>query len=142
MTKKIRVVVADDHAVMRMGIVNLFSRQPDIEVVGEAKNGKEALRVIEETNPDVIVLDMQMPVMDGVEVALALKEKESKVKILAFSAFDEKYYIISLLELGASGYLTKDEDPSMLVEAVRGIARGEHGWLSPSVAAVIKKDME
>ncbi len=140
--EKIRVVVADDHAVMRMGIVNLFTRQPDIEVVGEAKNGQEALRIIEETEPEVIVLDMQMPVMDGVEVALALKKMDSRVKILAFSAFNEKYYIISLLELGASGYLTKDEDPNMLVEAVRGIAKGETGWLSPSVAANIKKDME
>ncbi len=140
--KKIRVVVADDHAVMRMGIVNLFNRQDDLEVVGEAKNGKEALQVIKETEPDVIVLDMQMPVMDGVEVALALKKMESQVKILAFSAFNEKYYIISLLELGACGYLTKDEDPNMLVKAVRGIARGERDWLSPSVAETIKKDLE
>ncbi len=140
--KKTRIVVADDHAVMRMGIINLFGRQPDLEVVGEAKNGEEAIRVIEETDPEVVVLDMQMPVMDGVAVAMALKERRCRAKILAFSAFDEKYYIISLLEMGASGYLTKDEDPTMLVEAVRGIARGERGWLSPSVAAVIRKDLE
>ena len=140
--KTIRVVVADDHAVMRMGIVNLFNRQPDIEVIGEAKNGKEALELIQETSPDIIVLDMQMPIMDGVEVAMALRKMNSPVKILAFSAFDEKYYIISLLELGAAGYLTKDEDPSMLVKAVRGIASGERGWLSPSVADAIHRDLK
>ncbi len=140
--EKIRIVVADDHAVMRMGMVNLFNRQPDMEVVGEAKNGQEALQVVQATEPDVIVLDMQMPVMDGVEVALALKKAQSRVKILAFSAFDEKYYIISLLELGAAGYLTKDEDPNMLVKAVRGIANGERGWLSPSVAETVHKEME
>ncbi len=124
---------------MRAGLRNLLNRHPDIEVVGEAENGAKALEVIEQLKPQVLILDMQMPVMDGVEVALRLKKAKSPVKILAFSAFDDKYYILSLFELGASGYLVKDEDPSMLLEAVRRTAAGETGWLSPRVAERIGK---
>ena len=135
--KPIQVVIADDHALMRMGLRNLLNRYPDINVVGEAENGAKALETIEETHPDVLILDMQMPVMDGVEVALRLTKAQSPVKILAFSAFDDKYYILSLLEMGASGYIVKDEDPSLLVEAIRRTAAGETGWLSPRAAARI-----
>ncbi len=137
--KQIRVAIADDHALMRMGLRNLLNRSPDIKVVGEAENGAKALEMIEETHPEVIILDMQMPVLDGVEVALRLKKAHSPVKILAFSAFDDKYYILSLFEMGAAGYLVKDEDPNLLLEAVRRTAAGETGWLSPRAAARIGK---
>ncbi len=130
----IRVAIADDHTLMRIGLRNLLNRTPGIKVVGEAENGEKALEMVERTQPDILILDMQMPVLDGVAVAKKLKKALSPVKILAFSAFDDKYYILSLLELGAAGYLVKDEDPSVLVDAIKRTAAGETGWVSPRLA--------
>lgn len=135
--KKIRVILADDHPVTRAGIRNLLDKAAGIEVVGEAKDGPEALEMIEALTPHVLLLDMEMPGMKGVEVAQQLKAVESPVRILALSAYDDKQYILELLTSGASGYLVKEEVPDTIVEAVRGVARGEQGWLSRQVAAQI-----
>ncbi len=137
----IRVAIADDHALMRMGLRNLLNKNPSITVVGEAEDGQKALEMVERTRPDVLILDMQMPILDGVAVAERLKKAHSPVKILAFSAFDDKYYILSLLELGAAGYLVKDEDPSVLVDAVKRTAAGETGWISPRLAKNFSKSL-
>lgn len=131
----IRVVLADDHPVVRTGIRNLLSRSADINVVGEAKNGSEALQMCVDLRPDVLLLDMEMPGIKGVEVAQKLKTQESDIHILALSAYDDKQYILELLESGASGYLTKEEAPETIIEAIRGVAQGEQGWVSRRVAA-------
>jgi two-component system, NarL family, response regulator DegU len=131
---KIRVLIADDHAIMRVGIKNILSRSNEIFVVGEASNGAEAIDLIHELNPDVLILDMEMPVMDGVEVARRLKAMKSPVRILVLSAYDDRQYIIEMLKMGASGYLIKDEAPDVIVDAVQGIARGEEGWISRKAA--------
>ncbi|HLF26697.1 MAG TPA: response regulator transcription factor [Anaerolineae bacterium] len=131
----IRVMLADDHPIVRSGIRNLLERAPDIDVVGEANNGMEALRLVEELRPDVLLLDMEMPGLKGAEVARQLKATSSPVQILALSAYDDKQYIIGLLAAGAAGYLTKEEVPEAIIEAVRGVARGEQGWVSRRVAA-------
>jgi DNA-binding NarL/FixJ family response regulator len=136
----IRVVLADDHIVLRMGIRNLLSRSEEITVIGEAGNGIEALRQVAELQPDVLILDMEMPELDGPEVARRLRAMNSPVRILALSAYNEKHYILSMLEQGAAGYLIKDEAPEVIVEAVRGVARGEQGWLSRKVAAIVSAD--
>ncbi|HEX2979176.1 MAG TPA: response regulator transcription factor [Anaerolineaceae bacterium] len=133
--KHIRVILADDHAVLRIGIRNLLSHSPDIEVIGEAGDGFEALRLVNELNPDVLLLDMEMPGMDGVEVARQLRMRVSPVRILALSAYNDRQYILSMLDQGASGYLIKDEAPGTIVEAVRSVAKGERGWFSRKVAA-------
>jgi len=133
----IRVILADDHPVMRMGIRNLLSRSPDINVIAEAGNGIEALKLVDELNPDVLVLDMEMPVMDGVEVARRLRTAHSPVKVLVLSAYNDRQYILSVLEQGAAGYLTKDEAPDTIVEAVRSVAREEKGWISRKASARI-----
>jgi DNA-binding NarL/FixJ family response regulator len=138
--RPVRVVLVDDHAVMRLGIRNLLSRSPDIQVIGEASNGVEALDAVERLNPDVLMLDMEMPVMDGVEVARRMQATSSPTKILAFSAYNDKFYVQSLLEMGASGYLTKDEDPNTIIEAVLRVADGEKGWLTHKVSARVEKD--
>lgn len=136
---KIRVVIADDHAIMRVGIRNILSRSSDINVVGEASNGAEAITLVEELSPDVLVLDMEMPIMDGVEVARQLRQNNSPVRILVLSAYDDRQYILEMLNLGAAGYLIKDEAPEVIVEAVQSIANGEKGWISRKAAVRVQR---
>ncbi len=131
----IRVVLADDHPVVRTGIRNLLSKSPDIEVVGEASNGSEALQLCEDLKPDVLLLDMEMPGLKGVEVAQRMRGGNTNVRILALSAYDDKQYILELLESGAAGYLTKEEAPETIIDAIRGVSLGEQGWVSRRVAA-------
>jgi DNA-binding NarL/FixJ family response regulator len=131
----IRVILADDHPVSRTGLRNVLNEAIDIEVVGEAQDGVEALQLVEDLTPDVLILDMEMPGVKGVEVAEQLKAADSPVRIIAFSAYDDKEYIRGLLANGAAGYLTKGELPQTIIEAVRGVARGEQGWVSRQIAA-------
>ncbi len=131
----IRVILADDHPVARAGIRKFLEKEPDIQVVGEASNGDEAIQMVKELSPDVLLLDMEMPGMKGVEVARDLKEEHLGVRILALSTYDNKQYILGLLSNGASGYLIKEEVPETIIDAVRGVARGEQGWVSRRIAA-------
>jgi DNA-binding NarL/FixJ family response regulator len=132
---KIRVLLADDHPIVRRGIRSLLQTAPDIEVVAEAKSGQEALNMVADMTPDVLLLDMEMPGMSGVEVAKQLKSVHSGVRVLALSAYDDGQYVRNLLANGAAGYITKEEAPEMIIEAVRGVARGEEGWLSRRAVA-------
>ena len=134
---KIRVVLVDDHPLAREGLRNLLDKAIDIAVVGEADDGVEALRLVETLKPDVLVLDMEMPGLSGVEVAQRLKSANTSVRVLALSAHNDKEYIMGLLANGAAGYLVKEEMLQTIVEAVRGVARGEQGWLSRQVSAQI-----
>jgi two-component system, NarL family, response regulator LiaR len=137
-----RVLLVDDHPVVRAGIKNLLSQAPDIEVVGEASDGSDALKLVEELSPDILLLDMEMPGLSGNEVAQKLQLSGSSVRILALSAHDDKQYIQELLSNGAAGYLIKEEVPETIVEAVRGVARGERGWVSRQVAAQMSTWMQ
>lgn len=130
-----KVLLVDDHPIVRTGIRNLLERSNEINIVGEASDGIEALKLVDELSPDVVLLDMEMPGMNGSEVAIRLKQAGSSVKILALSAHEDKQYIQELLANGASGYLVKDEAPETIIEAVRGVARGEQGWVSRKIAA-------
>lgn len=137
MNNKIRVLIADDHPITRAGIRKFLERAEDVEVVAEASNGEEALSMAKETRPHVMLLDMEMPGRKGVEVAREIVAAGLPVKILALSTYDDKQYIFGLLSAGAAGYLIKEEVPQTIVEAVRGVARGETGWISRRVAAII-----
>jgi DNA-binding NarL/FixJ family response regulator len=136
---KIRVVIADDHAIMRVGIRNILARSNEISVVGEASNGAEAIQLVEKEHPDVLVLDMEMPIMDGVEVARRLLAAGSPVNILVLSAYDDRQYILEMLNMGAAGYLIKDEAPEVIVDAVLGVSRGEKGWISRKAAVRVQR---
>ncbi|PQJ34851.1 hypothetical protein BSZ35_09770 [Salinibacter sp. 10B] len=124
----VRVVIADDHPVVRAGIRDLLNGADDITVVGEATNGAEALDLVEDEHPDVLLLDMEMPELTGVEVAQRLQAKSHPVRLLALSSYEEQEYVQGLLQNGASGYLTKEHAPELILEAVRAVARGEVRW--------------
>ncbi len=128
--KEIRVILADDHPVVRTGIRTLLQQADDIIVVAETGNGSEVFKLVEQLAPDVLLLDMEMPGLSGVEVAMRLKAQGSSVSVLALSAYDDEEYIRNLLLHGAAGYLTKEEAIEIIIDAVRGVARGEQGWFS------------
>lgn len=131
----IRVVIADDHPVVRSGIRDMLTTADGITVVGEAEDGAEALRLVGKEHPDVLLLDVEMPERSGVEVAQVLQAESSPTRLLALSSYDDQEYVQGLLKNGASGYLTKENAPELIIEAVRAVARGEVRWFvqpSPS----------
>jgi DNA-binding NarL/FixJ family response regulator len=119
---------------VRTGINRLLRAATDIIVVGEASDGAEAIRLVNDLDPDVLLLDIEMPVLRGDEVARKLRDSGSPVRILALSAYNDRQYIRGMLSSGASGYLTKEEVLETIVDAVRGVAKGETGWVSRKVA--------
>lgn len=133
----IRVLLVDDHPVVLSGIRGLLEKPVDIEIAGEASSGQEALRLAADVRPDVVLLDMELPDMQGSQVARELQQLHPKMKILALSAHDDPTYVRALLELGAAGYLMKEEAPDVIVEAVRGVAHGQQGWVSRRIAGQI-----
>lgn len=135
MNKKIRVLMIDDHPIVRSGIRMLLEKAGDIEVVGEADRGDDAVGLLKRLKPDVLLLDMEMPGKTGVEVAREVEAARLPVRVLALSAHDDEEYIMNLLANGAAGYLTKEEALDTIVDAVHGVANGEEGWLSRRAAA-------
>ena len=131
---KIRVLLADDHPAVRVGIRRYLMRSKNIEVIGEAQNGRQALKMAQELEPDILLLDVEMPDLKGYEIVQQLSDLNSSVKTLALSAYDEKRYIVGMLTSGAAGYLTKEEAPGKLIEAINEVAKGKKGWISPRVA--------
>ncbi|MDY7041962.1 MAG: response regulator transcription factor [Chloroflexota bacterium] len=136
MSKVIRVLLADDHPTLRVGLRALLDQAPDVEVVGEAEDGKEALALIEALQPDVVVLDCQLPGMSGPQVAAEIKRRGLPIKVLALSSYSDDRYVRGMMEAGAVGYLLKSEAPEAIVEAVQTAVRGE-GYFSLPVAAKI-----
>jgi DNA-binding NarL/FixJ family response regulator len=137
--KPIKVFLADDHHLIRDGINNLLEGFSGIDVVGEAADGEEAYRQVLSLKPDVLILDVELPALNGVELTEKLRVESPGVKILALSAYKNKTYISEMLALGASGYLIKDEVPKRLVDAIRGVAQGEQGWVSREVAQILSR---
>jgi DNA-binding NarL/FixJ family response regulator len=143
----IKVLIADDHPIVCKGIHNLLEPAVGISVVGEAHSGAEALEFISSLHPDVVLLDVELSDMSGIDVIRQLNNgQKMTVKVLGLSSYDDREFISQLLALGASGYLLKDEIPEQIIEAVRGVARGETGWVSRKVAAklsqIIQKDQD
>jgi DNA-binding NarL/FixJ family response regulator len=128
----IRVLIADDQALMRTGFRMILDVQPDIEVVGEAIDGTDAIRLYERLTPDVVVMDVRMPAMDGIEATRRLTALDPPARVLILTTFDLDEYVYEALRAGASGFLLKDRPPEELVAAVRVIAAGE-ALLAPSV---------
>ena len=131
--EKIRVIIAEDHAVVREGTRELLDREQDIEVIGEAANGAEAVALVEGLNPDVAILDISMPVMSGIEATERIKAIRPSTAVLILTQYDYDQYVFALLAAGAAGYLLKDVPSAEVVRAVRSVHAGEP-VLHPAIA--------
>jgi NarL family two-component system response regulator LiaR len=129
----IRVLIADDHAMVREGMRRMFEREKDIEVVGEAGDGEEAVRLAEECKPDVAIMDISMPKLDGIEATKEIKKRCPSVTVLILSAYDDDQFVFAMLEAGAAGYLLKSVRSREVIDAVRAVYSGE-SVLHPAVA--------
>lgn len=137
--KSIRILLVDDHTVVRKGIRMILSAQPDMNVVAEAKNGLEAVAEAEKTLPDVVIMDVNMEGLNGIEGARRIAEISPRSRVLALSMHRDAVYVREMLRAGAKGYLVKDADDDALLDAVRAVARGE-AYLSPSIADAVLTD--
>jgi DNA-binding NarL/FixJ family response regulator len=131
--KTISVLIADDHTVVRQGFVSLLSAEPDIMVVGEASNGREAVQLALQILPDIVVMDLAMPQLNGLEAIRQIASMGIKSRLLVLSSYTDDEYVRQVVGAGVSGYLTKQTAASNLIKAVREVSRGSH-FFSPSVA--------
>src|SRR5512144_1475576 len=136
----IRVVLADDHAVVRAGLKAVLGAARDIEVIGEAKNGLEAVTLAERFKPDVVVMDLSMPELDGASATREIIKKGLAARVLILTMHTEDDYLVPLMEAGAAGYLVKSAADRELVDAVRAVARGDV-YVRPAAARVLAKGL-
>ncbi|OGO23059.1 MAG: hypothetical protein A2Z28_08700 [Chloroflexi bacterium RBG_16_51_9] len=133
---KIKVLVVDDHTIVRDGICTLLALAGDIEVVGEAANGNEALKMVEKTEPDVVLMDISMPIMDGLEATRRICREFPRTKVLVLTQYDDKEYVFPIIQAGASGFISKVASSSELAPGIRSVFHGD-SYLSPSVAKLL-----
>ncbi|TMD63944.1 MAG: response regulator transcription factor [Chloroflexi bacterium] len=136
MTPPVRILIVDDQELFREGLHTLLSMQPDLQVVGEARNGEEALRLAEDLKPDVVLMDLRMPVLNGVAATRRLKSTQPGIKVIVLTTFDDDEDVFEGLRAGAIGYLLKDVASEKLVEAIRAVARGA-AFLQPSITGKV-----
>jgi len=136
----VSVLIVDDHAIVRRGIRALLETEEGFEVVGEAEDGQEALEKIEALNPDVVLLDLLMPRMDGIEVTRRLRARDARTRILVLTSFAADDKVFPAIKAGASGYLLKDTGPEALVQAIGQVCRGESS-LSPTIARKVLQEL-
>lgn len=137
--RRIRVLLADDHALVRRGFRMILSAQPDFEIIGEAGNGREALQLALQLKPDVVVMDVAMPELNGIEATRRISEALPHTRVLALSMHKDAVYVREILRAGARGYLLKDSSDTDLLSAVRAVANGD-GYLSPGVSEAVLSD--
>jgi signal transduction histidine kinase len=135
-----RVLLVDDHAPVRKGLRQLLELRPDVEVVGEGANGREAVERVEELSPDIVLMDMNMPVMNGAEATRLIKERHPGVQVLALTAFGDMELVSAMVKAGASGYLLKGGSSDELIQSLHAVARGE-GALDQEVTRGVMDDM-
>ncbi len=135
----IRILLADDHALVRQGFRMILEAQPDMEIVGQAGNGREAVELAEKLHPDVVIMDVAMPELNGTEATRRLAASTPRTRVLALSMHKDSVYVREILRAGARGYLLKDSGDTDLVAAVRAIAKGE-GYISPAVSDAVLSD--
>ena len=138
-TLPIRVVLADDHPIVRDGLRKLLSLEEDIEVVGEASDGREVVQVVQDARPDVLILDLRMPYMDGLATLQALQQIERKTKVIVLTASEDKNEFVQAMKLGCSGIVLKQTAPELIVKSIRKVHSGEIWLDSHTTAAVMRQ---
>jgi DNA-binding NarL/FixJ family response regulator len=128
--------LADDHTIVRKGLRTILEREPDLEVLGEAPDGREAVRKAASLDPDIVVMDITMPRMNGIEAASRIAKSNRRTRVVALTMHTSEEYVYSLLKAGARGYILKDAAPSDLIEAIRAVARGGT-YLHPDVSVTV-----
>ena len=139
--QKIKVLVVDDHTMVRDGICALLALVGDIEVVGEAANGSEALKMVREMEPNVVLMDIAMPLMDGLEATRRICKEFPKTRVLVLTQYDDKEYVFPVIEAGACGFISKAAASSELTSGIRAVHQGD-SYLSPSVAKLLVEDYQ
>jgi NarL family two-component system response regulator LiaR len=140
MSEKIRILVVDDHIVVRKGLIAMLETEPGMQIIGEASNGAEALELVKSLLPDVVLMDLVMPVMDGIEATRQIKQAAPSVNVLVLTSFSTNDKVLPSLNAGAIGYLLKDSTPIDLVRAIQQVAQGE-GSLHPAVTRQVLAQM-
>ena len=136
MSESVRILIADDHTIVRHGLARLLEEQPDLKVVGEANNGQSAVDQAVALKPDIVIMDIAMPRMNGIEAAKRIRKQLPKTKILILSMYSHEHYIHELLETGVSGYLLKDSSGRDIIKAIRSAMKNET-FLSPTISKVL-----
>jgi len=139
--KRIRVLIADDHTLVRQGIRSLLALTADIEIVGEAADGQEAIEKVRQLVPDVVLMDLAMPKLGGLEATRRIRRDFRETKVLAVTQYDDSEYVIPVIEAGARGFVTKMASPLELSSAIHAVYRGE-SFLSPSAAAALVEECQ
>jgi two-component system response regulator NreC len=134
--RKITVILAEDHTIVRKGIRSLLDNEVDIEVIGEAENGREAIEKVEQLSPDIILMDSTMPILNGLEATRQIGKRFPEVKVLVLTMHTNEEYIFQFLQVGASGYLVKQSAPNELVAAIHAVFQGDY-YLSPSISKTV-----
>lgn len=137
--RRIKLLLADDHALVREGIRSSLVRHPTIQIVGEATNGKEVLRKTRQLAPDVVLMDLNMPEMSGLEATPLILRSRPATKVIALTVHDSKEYVFQILRTGAHGYLLKDSSPDELLRAIHAVVEGE-AFFSPRISRMILQD--
>ncbi len=135
----IKVLIADDHQIVRQGLRTLLEKEPDLEVVAEAENGRSTVRLVREKHPEVVIMDVAMPDLNGIEATRQIISEMPKVKVIALSMYADRRFVSNMLKAGASGYLLKDCASEELVRAIR-VVLAHKTFLSPGVADIVVKD--
>ncbi len=135
----IRILLADDHAILRRGLRALLEREPDMEVVGEAADGRDTVKAVEDLSPDVVVLDITMPNLNGIEAARQILTKSASTAVMVLSMHSDEGYVLRALRAGARGYLLKDTVEGELIQAIRAVAAGK-AYFSPDVSRLLVDD--
>ena len=133
---KIRVLLAEDHTIVRKGIRALLDAEPDIDVVGEAENGREAVTKAEALQPDMVIMDHTMPLLNGLEATRQIRRQQPAIRVLILTMHTNEAYVFQFLQAGAAGYLVKQTAPTDLVTAIRAIHRGD-SFLSPAISKAV-----
>lgn len=137
--EKVRIVLADDHTVVREGFRALLREEKSFEIVGEAGNGQDAVRLVRKMEPDVVVLDISMPILNGVQATHQIRKFNSKIKILILSMYGDEEYVREVFHAGAMGYILKQTSSSELIKAIKEVSRG-NAYLSPAIASHLVTD--